>query len=114
MPVSPQNVDTGWKNHPFSVRSLLPNPYLSTAPTQNVNMWAADGSWLPLSRRLYGRRFEQGISSTPTSSRVGRSRPPWRSMTADRIGRKPVGVALVDRQSTRLNSSHVASSYAVF
>jgi len=46
MPVSPQNVDTGWKSHPFSVRSLLPNPCLSTTATQNVDEAVIPNAWI--------------------------------------------------------------------
>src|SRR5439155_6075252 len=54
------------------------------------------------------------------SARSPQPVPPWRGAAADTAGDGPgicrpsTGVGNEDRKSTRLNSSHVAISYAVF
>src|SRR5207253_4632344 len=50
--------------------------------------------------------------SSQISPEVGRSRQPIRFTNVDLPD--PEGPMIADRKSTRLNSSHVASSYAVF
>src|SRR5207249_11239863 len=47
------------------------------------------------------RRWTRGIPGPPAGPRA-------------RAGREPPGAGLQDRKSTRLNSSHVSISYAVF
>src|SRR6267378_5306090 len=79
-------------------------------------------------RHLYGRHSKRGSTSLPTAPwRSAPCRPPLISRKKDRRPVRPYvsGVAAIsyfagaprslpDRKSTRLNSSHVEISYAVF
>src|SRR5688500_17167999 len=77
---------------------------------------------LPAVRPVHGRRLVQvggdGLHARQEDDRVEPDRPPQRG-DVDRepgpwIGRQEVGAAAEDRKSTRLNSSHLVISYAVF
>src|SRR5439155_26550846 len=66
-------------------------------------------------RRSVGRRpVSPAVWPPPTSRAASRRRPPARE-SVPRAARRILGLAeRIDRKSTRLNSSHVAISYAVF
>src|SRR3712207_8664925 len=55
-----------------------------------------------------------GFPSSFFSGAGHRSRPPLITLRVDVIGFREVGTSLLDRKSTRLNSSHANISYAVF
>src|SRR5438067_13772405 len=50
----------------------------------------------------------------PISARQGQHNRPAVAVAGQRCGELAAGVAALDRKSTRLNSSHVSISYAVF
>src|SRR5437660_5880128 len=90
-------------------------------PGQPDGRWA-DGNWeLSLrpvtayrSPRLGGR---DPILPTQTAATIGLTRTDWAARDVKRLpipGMLPITLRPRDRKSTRLNSSHVAISYAVF
>src|SRR5690606_41191063 len=70
-----------------------------------------DGGWVSRERRQGGSRLAGGLGGS--ASREG-----WEGRPRGRAGRVGLagglGGSASDRKSTRLNSSHVKSSYAVF
>src|SRR5439155_26538371 len=60
---------------------------------------------------LFRSARSEPIPSRPWRRRTGTARPPCRSR---RRARSSCPIRPIDRKSTRLNSSHVAISYAVF
>src|SRR5690349_23978415 len=82
----------------FFIYKYAVHLYLHSFPTRR----SSDLVGWSTTRTRSGRRSRKP-RATPAASR-----PPWRSRTSER--RRSCG----DRKSTRLNSSHVEISYAVF
>src|SRR5437870_5687331 len=91
---------------PEASRTFLCTPSLHDALPISSNRYPIQQRLLPRPTTFARRVPGLSLTSTPPDGEMGR---PW-------IGRKERGVTEMnpDRKSTRLNSSHVAISYAVF
>src|SRR5699024_12819971 len=71
---------------------------------------------LPISLRCLRGFFYSSVGTFCRSDSTGRRLPSFVSSGLNRIGVIfiPLNVFVIDRKSTRLNSSHVSISYAVF
>src|SRR2546430_11416042 len=84
-----------------------------------LSMWSSRQCLFFFSSRRRHTRFDCDWSSDVCSSDLGavtaRSRAPLRAHGGEHLpGRDDPATALLDRKSTRLNSSHSQISYAVF